>query len=99
KSLGIPIYFAPEIVGWHLQPPTIEGACIQNYKYGLGVAEVAIKEPRVMTLPEFRLLLETHSRLRGNASASTKLKKIIRKPLSLPVVRTGLLKFVSSRWA
>src|SRR5690606_35469365 len=68
KSLNIPIYFAPEIRAWHLQPTTIEGACVQNYKYGLGVAEVAIKEPTVLELPEFGKLLATHDILKKSDS-------------------------------
>jgi len=34
----IPIFYVPAIQALHTQPTTIEGKCIQDYKYGYGIA-------------------------------------------------------------
>lgn len=47
NSLNIPIYLAHEAIGWHLQPSTISDKCGQEFKYGVGAAEVSVKLPEI----------------------------------------------------
>lgn len=65
RERNIPIYFARHISGWHLQPPTIRDSCIQNYKYGLGIAEVVAKMPEILKLEQIRNIYSHNTELRG----------------------------------
>lgn len=47
SCLGIPIYFTHDAVGLHLQPTSIEEKCKQEFKYGVGAAEVCQKIPGI----------------------------------------------------
>lgn len=43
KKRSIPAYFNKSIYGWHMQSTAIEDKCIQEFKYGIGIAEVYYK--------------------------------------------------------
>ncbi|MGH9946969.1 MAG: glycosyltransferase family 2 protein [Pyrinomonadaceae bacterium] len=96
KNANIPIYLAPQIKGWHLQPATIVDSCKQNYKYGLGIAELAIKRPDVLSLEQLRAIWETNRRLVADDPATLKLKKIVRRLFANRLARTILLWCASS---
>lgn len=49
NTKGIPIIFASEAIGWHLQPTTIEEKCRQEFKYGVGAAEVVRKMDNIQS--------------------------------------------------
>lgn len=79
---NIPIYFSPKIQGWHLQPATLEDCCEQNYKYGLGIAELAAKRPDVLKLDQPRKIYETNREIRADDPTELKAKKAIRRVLA-----------------
>ena len=92
KERDIPIYYCPEIKGWHLQKATIEDTCVQNYKYGLGIAELAIKRPDVLErLTQPRTIFETNRSVQSADPVDIKLKKTIRRLTTSESVRKLLL--------
>ena len=94
KEKGVPVYFAKELKGWHLQPSTIEDSCVQNYKYGLGIAELAVKKPQVLRLRQPRRSYEANAQIRKEDSLSLKIKKSLRKKLVNTFVREKMLSTV-----
>ena len=92
KERDIPIYFCPDIKGWHLQKATIEDTCVQNYKYGLGIAELAVKRPDVLErLTQPRTIFETNRAVQSADPVDIKLKKTIRRLTTSESVRKLLL--------
>jgi hypothetical protein len=87
----IPIYFAPDIKGWHLQPTTITDSCKQNYKHGEGIAELAINRPDVLFLDQPRHIWEMNRSVEPSDPFQLKLKKVVRKWLATERVRNILL--------
>jgi len=76
---GIPVYFGLHTMkAWHLQPVTIKDKCIQEFKYGMGIAEVCIKKPSVLEYAPVRFMFETNGPLLPSDSMSIKLKKSIK---------------------
>jgi glycosyltransferase involved in cell wall biosynthesis len=90
KQNCIPIYFVRDICGWHLQPPTLKDVCKQNYKYGLGISEVALKRPSVLELDQLRTQFEYLVGIKKTDNARLKLKKQIMNLSSKRPVRSGL---------
>jgi hypothetical protein len=95
RNKQTPIYFAPRIVGWHLQPATIQDSCIQNYKYGLGIAEVVAKMPEILELEQVNHVYRHNSPRLDGSTLTTKLKKKIRSVLAPKVVRDRLLGLIN----
>ena len=92
KERNIPIYFCPGIKGWHLQKATLEDTCIQNYKYGLGIAELAAKRPDVLErLEQPRMIFETNREIRRGDSLGLKVKKAIRSSIASEAIRKVML--------
>jgi glycosyltransferase involved in cell wall biosynthesis len=91
---GINIYFNPSIKGWHLQPATIEDKCKQEYKYGIGVAEVALKVPYSLDHTNLKGLYYGNNEISSRDSMLVKFKKGIKSIVSGKVVRNSLLKTV-----
>lgn len=91
---GVKVYFNPMIIGWHLQPATIEDKCKQELKYGNGIAEVAMKIPSSLEYGNLRKIFYTNSAWDENGQKAKGLKKSIRRFFSKESRRNGLLKFV-----
>ena len=89
KDKQIPIYFVKDIRGWHLQPTTLKDVCKQNYKYGLGISEVALKLPKVLELDSLRLQFNHNTIIEGE-SLRSKIKKQVVKYSSASFIRSGM---------
>lgn len=93
---NVPIYTGFGLLNaWHLQPPTIEDKCIQEFKYGVGVAEVCIKKPEVLEFAPIRGLFNATRQIKSADPAGLKFKKFVKVILSVRVIRTPLLNMVS----
>ncbi len=93
----IKVYYNPSITGWHLQPVTIENKCQQEYKYGVGIAEVALKIPESMEYENLRHLFVKNTEDGQRDGTSTKIKKIFKRLFSTKPGRkilTGVIKFL-----
>jgi glycosyltransferase involved in cell wall biosynthesis len=90
----VKIYFNSSIRGWHLQPATIEDKCKQEYKYGIGVAEVALKVPYSLDHSNLQSLYYENCETRATDSFKVKLKKAIKSVVSKKWFRNALLKIV-----
>jgi len=88
---SIPVFFNPVIKGWHLQPATIQDSCIQNYKYGLGIAELVAKRPDVANLPQLKRILEVNGRASAHDELVTLIRKTLKKAMSSRPGRRFLL--------
>jgi hypothetical protein len=95
RDMNVPIYFAPRISGWHLQPATIRDSCIQNYKYGLGIAEVVAKMPQILELEQVNRVYHHNSLKLGASTTQAKLKKAVRSLLLPQIVRERILGLVN----
>ncbi|MEO7923970.1 MAG: glycosyltransferase family A protein [Chitinophagaceae bacterium] len=93
-SRGIKTYFNPSIKGWHLQLTTIEDKCKQEYKYGIGVAEVALKVPYSLDHANLQSLYYDNREISKNDSGSVKFKKRVKSVVSKKWCRQFLLKMV-----
>ena len=78
RTAGIPIIFAPEIVGLHHQPVELSALCNQQYKYGVGLAEAAAKCGDLQGMPELQALLETNDGLRAFDPPLVAARKIVK---------------------
>lgn len=92
NNLGIPIYIAHEAVGWHLQPSTIEDKCKQEFKYGVGAAEVWIKLPEIAKNEHVSsFVLENGYIDWSEDPTSRKVKKIVKSILAGRLARNSVL--------
>lgn len=90
----IKIYFNPSIRGWHLQPATIEDKCKQEFKYGIGVAEVALKVPYSLDHANLQSLYYENCEIRNTDLFKVKFKKAIKSVIAKKWSRNALLKMV-----
>lgn len=93
---AIPLFFYPSIKGWHLQPVTIQDSCIQNYKYGLGIAELAAKRPDVLELRQPRFIFDANSPVKADDPFKLKIKKYLRRGMTNQMIRNAMLAAVSA---
>lgn len=90
------IYFNSSIKGWHLQPATIEDKCKQEYKYGIGVAEVALKVPYSLDHANLQSLYYGNCLISDRDSGRIKLKKRIKGIIAKKWSRNFLLRTVNA---
>lgn len=88
---NIPVFYNSSLKGWHLQPATIEDKCKQEYKYGIGVAEAALKVPYALNHPHLKGLYEGNAEVLGSESRGQKRKKYIKSLLAGNRTRNFLL--------
>ncbi len=89
---GIPIYVAHEAIGWHLQPSTIADKCKQEFKYGVGAAEVWLKLPEIAENEHIsRFVLENGYINWSEDPISRKAKKFVKTILAGKIVRNSVL--------
>ena len=92
KQKNIPVYFGIGVMNaWHLQPVTIKDKCIQEFKYGTGIAEVCIKKPEVLALKQVNNIYESNRSLRKTDSKQLKSKKLLKSIFASPLCRAGIL--------
>lgn len=89
------IYMAPQITAIHTQPATIEDKCKQEYKYGLGIAEVWRKNPEVRDHEFVIHFLKINGYVSESDSSLDKIKKCIKVVFSSRIVRESLLKITN----
>lgn len=92
---AIPIYFNPSIKGLHLQPTTIEDKCKQEFKYGIGAAEAAIKIPYSLDHPNLENIYYENSGIKTTDPFKLKFKKSVKGLMAKKWNRNFLLKFVN----
>ncbi|OSZ80898.1 hypothetical protein CAP36_06565 [Chitinophagaceae bacterium IBVUCB2] len=90
------IYFNSSIRGWHLQPATINDKCKQEYKYGIGIAEVSIKVPYSVEHPSLQQLYYQNRRIDKADSLKTRTKKFFKSIIAQKWSRNFLLKMTTT---
>lgn len=94
NSNGTPIYVCNSARAWHLQPPTIESKCIQEYKYGIGAAEILAKSPEIVNNEHLFRIVHANGPISLRDDDINKIsKKIVKGFLANRIVRNGLLRF------
>lgn len=88
----IPIYVGLDMQAWHTQPTNIESKCKQEYKYGMGLAEVRYKYPATLKLESFAHLFYGNSHIRSEDTFSRKCIKMVKMLIS--PFKAPILKFV-----
>lgn len=94
RDQQVKIYFNPSIRGWHLQPATIEDKCKQEFKYGVGVAEVGVKVPYALSHENLKKLYYENCPVQSGDRFSLKFKKGVKFLLAKTWIRSALLSFV-----
>jgi len=93
----IPIYIAKDAIGWHLQPSTIQDKCKQEFKYGVGAAEVWSKAPDIFNNEHISGFLTENGYINWSSDGSKlKLKKLVKSLLSIELFRTFVLSSVKA---
>lgn len=90
-SAGTPIIYARELNALHTQPTTIEGKCIQDYKYGLGIAEAYSRLRDKVPAEQFAFTLQVNGPIASSDPAKLKLAKVVKSALAVSGVRKGLV--------
>ncbi len=90
----IPVYYAPQIEALHTQPTTIEGKCIQDYKYGYGIAEAYSRLAGIAPPEQFAYTLRVNGPVRRDDPFKLKLAKTTKAALGSKAVRSLFLKLV-----
>lgn len=91
---NIPIFYVPAIEALHTQPTTIEGKCIQDYKYGCGIAEAYARLADVAPPEQFEYTMKLNGRIRADDPLKLKTAKTVKAVLGTKVGRSGFLAFV-----
>ena len=95
NTAGVPIFMVPEAKGWHLQPPTIDDKCKQEFKYGVGAAEVWLKVPNIINNQHISgFIVENGFIDWSNDSRGLKTKKFLKSILAANLVRTVALRCI-----
>ncbi len=87
-SAGTPIVYAPELNALHTQPTTIRGKCIQDHKYGLGIAEAYSRLRDKVPPEQFAHTLEVNGPIDKTDPIKLKAAKMLKSFLALRPVRT-----------
>lgn len=91
-SSDIPIYIVNNAIGWHLQPATIQDKAKQEYKYGIGVAEVWLKISDVIKNEHIVQFIKVNGFINENDGAAQIAKKSFKRLISYKLFRTFFLK-------
>ena len=90
----IPIYYVPQIEALHTQPTTIEGKCIQDYKYGYGIAEAYARLADVAPPEQFAYTMQVNGPIRSGDTLKLKIAKSVKSILGSKPGRSIFLSFV-----
>jgi len=91
-SADVPIYLCRSAVAWHLQPATIKDKCIQEFKYGIGAAEILSKFPQIIENEHLLRIIRANDLIRLRDGPRVALKKSLKQCLSHPIIRCSLVK-------
>lgn len=92
SSRGILILLATNLVARHDHPVELDGMCRQAYKHALGCAEAVRKCRGSAQLAEVCGMIQANGLLSISDGNSVRIKKIVKRLLSVPIVRNGLLR-------
>ena len=90
----IPLYYAPQIEALHTQPTTIEGKCIQDYKYGYGIAEAYARLADVAPPEQFAYTMQVNGPIGADDTLKLKIAKTVKSILGTKTGRAMFLSFV-----
>ncbi len=90
----IPVYYAPHIEALHTQPTTIEGKCMQDYKYGYGIAEAYSRLADIAPPEQFAYTMLVNGKIRSDDPFKLKTAKVVKSVLGSKTGRAVFLKFV-----
>jgi len=97
RTLGVPIFLAPQIQALHCQAVDIDSVSRQQYKHGMGYAEAAVKCPETLALPELATVIEASGPPSTGEGVPARAKRLLKHVVSAPVMRGGVL--AVARWA
>jgi GT2 family glycosyltransferase len=78
QARGVPVLHAPWIVALHDHPVTLEGLCGMQYKHAVGYAEVAVKCPSTLRLPEVRRVLASNGPPAPGTGVHKRMKAVVK---------------------
>ena len=90
----IPLYYVPQIEALHTQPTTIEGKCIQDYKYGYGIAEAYARLADVAPEEQFAYTMRVNGPIGDDDPLKLKIAKLVKSILGSKLGRSTFLGFV-----
>jgi glycosyltransferase involved in cell wall biosynthesis len=90
----IPIYYVPELNALHTQPTTIEGKCVQDYKYGYGIAEAYARLAEIAPPEQFTYTLQVNGPIRGDDPLKLKVAKSVKSAIGTKAGRGAFLHFI-----
>ncbi|MEQ1606049.1 MAG: glycosyltransferase family A protein [Pyrinomonadaceae bacterium] len=90
----IPIYYVPAIEALHTQPTTIDGKCIQDYKYGYGIAEAYARLAYVAPPEQFSYTMQVNGPIISDDAIKLKLAKSVKSVLGSKPGRSIFLSVV-----
>jgi len=91
----IRIFYVPAIEALHTQPTTIEGKCIQDYKYGYGIAEAYARLADVAPPEQFAYTMQVNGPIRSDDPLKLKIAKMVKSVLGSKPGRSAFLSLVS----
>jgi glycosyltransferase involved in cell wall biosynthesis len=91
RQRGIAIFSATEISAVHDQPIEISYLCEQQYKHGMGCAEVACKLPGTLVMDQLSKVTAANGPVIIDDPLTTKCKKMAKVLMAIPSVRASLV--------
>jgi glycosyltransferase involved in cell wall biosynthesis len=91
----IPTYTSKKLTAWHTQPPFLKDKCVQEFKYGLGIAEIVHRRPKTLTVPALYHMYRQNSRVSNDDVLLIRFKKSVKALCSSQAVRNTVLFIVS----
>ncbi len=90
----IPVFVGFDILAEHTQRSFIADKCKQEYKYGLGISEIVIKNPKSLEVPALKNMFFHNCKIRLNDTFQVKLKKTFKFLLSRKYSKQFFLLFI-----
>ena len=89
-----PIFYVPAIEALHTQPTTIHGKCIQDYKYGCGIAEAYARLANVAPPEQFAYTMRVNGPIRSDDPLKLKIAKLVKSVLGSKAGRSIFLSII-----
>jgi len=90
ERTGKKIYYNPSITGWHLQPVSLKNKCMQEYKYGIGIAEVVMKVPESINYSQLNYLFNMNYSGKRVNSGNYSFKRGVKQFFAKKIMRITL---------
>ncbi len=91
---NIPIFYVPAIEALHTQPTTIDGKCIQDYKYGYGIAEAYARLADIAPPEQFAYTMQVNGPIGSDDRLKLKFAKLVKSLLGSKAGKAFFLSFV-----